>query len=227
MESIATVAASELSQIDDVSSELPDDDWIARFFDYSKDVSDEHVQYLWGRILSREIQQPRTFSVRTLNFLRNLSRSEAELIEKLAPYAVRHERDFIIWDNHDDWLYQHGDIVSDEIILAGEIGVLYQGSLGITLFKESRDEEMLVNQYFELRVDRKGINCQPFHNVWKFTSVAVELLNLLSPSTVNLGYLQMIRSNIQRSISGLDITIVNTKSGEKLANPVTGAPTVP
>lgn len=64
------------------------DDWLFRWSDSASQVSAEELQYLWGRLLADEIKSPGSYSLRTLEFLRNLSQREAEAIAKLSEFVV-------------------------------------------------------------------------------------------------------------------------------------------
>lgn len=76
-------------------TDKPGDDWLFRWRDSAGEVSDTELQRLWGSLLAGEFREPGTFSLRTITFLRNLSRSEAMQIARLAPFAVK---DFIFSD---------------------------------------------------------------------------------------------------------------------------------
>ena len=65
-----------------------DDDWLIRWRDSASKVSSEKLQTLWGRVLAGEVKSPGTFSLRTLEFLKNLSQEEARRIERLAPFVI-------------------------------------------------------------------------------------------------------------------------------------------
>ncbi|MDE2903362.1 MAG: DUF2806 domain-containing protein [Chloroflexota bacterium] len=65
-----------------------DDDWLHRWRESAGKVSIEELQDLWGRVLAGEIKSPGTFSLRTLEFLKNLSKQEAAEIATLAPFVV-------------------------------------------------------------------------------------------------------------------------------------------
>lgn len=65
-----------------------DPDWMARFIDCAKDVSDNDMRLLWSKILSGELNKPNSISVMTLETLRNMSKCDAEIFHKLANYAV-------------------------------------------------------------------------------------------------------------------------------------------
>ena len=81
--------AYEILEKEEVCSEEPvEQGWINRFFDSVADVSDEDLQKLWGRVLAGEIKQPKSYSLRALETLKNLSKHEAELFQNIAPYII-------------------------------------------------------------------------------------------------------------------------------------------
>lgn len=64
------------------------DDWLYRWRDSASQVSTEELQNLWGRLLAGEVKAPGTYSLRTLEFLRNLSQQEAEAVSKLSQFVI-------------------------------------------------------------------------------------------------------------------------------------------
>ena len=71
-----------------ISEEAVNPDWLFRWRDSAGEVSNEELQTLWGKILAGEVKSPGAFSLRTLDSLRNISKQEAELIARLAPYIT-------------------------------------------------------------------------------------------------------------------------------------------
>lgn len=65
-----------------------DDDWLFTWRDYAGKVVAEDLQRLWGSVLAGEVKSPGRYSMRTLEFLKTLSKSEAEVISRLARYAI-------------------------------------------------------------------------------------------------------------------------------------------
>lgn len=65
-----------------------DDDWLFAWRDYAGKVSTEDLQRLWGSVLAGEIKSPGNYSLRTLEFLKTLSKPEAEKIGNLARYTI-------------------------------------------------------------------------------------------------------------------------------------------
>ena len=57
------------------------------FFDAAQNVSDSQMQVLWAKILSGEVDSPGTFSKRTVNFVREFEKSEANLFTKLCGFG--------------------------------------------------------------------------------------------------------------------------------------------
>lgn len=72
----------------EVSEEPVDVDWAARFFSGAQDVSNADLQKLWGQLLAREVENPGAIPLRTLEVLRNMSRSEAILLQHFTTYML-------------------------------------------------------------------------------------------------------------------------------------------
>lgn len=63
-------------------------DWLCRFREVASNTTTEEIQQLWGRILAGEIKSPGKHSLRTLEFIKNLSPKEAKQIEKLFSFVL-------------------------------------------------------------------------------------------------------------------------------------------
>ncbi|MBX3084342.1 MAG: DUF2806 domain-containing protein [Anaerolineae bacterium] len=87
-ETIIAEAAHQLELVPDISEEKVDPDWVTRFFNYSQDVSDKEMQLLWAKILAGEVAQPISFSLRTLDSVKSLTRQEAEVFSRAAQLAL-------------------------------------------------------------------------------------------------------------------------------------------
>lgn len=77
----------------EVPNDTVEEDWLYRWRDHAGEVSSEELQKIWGKLLAGEVKAPGTYSLRTLEFLKNLSRSEAQLIERVSSFAFNG----IIW----------------------------------------------------------------------------------------------------------------------------------
>ncbi|WP_444956961.1 DUF2806 domain-containing protein [Microbulbifer sp. ZKSA002] len=96
-----------------------DSDWLHRWRDYAGRVSAEQLQELWGRVLAGEVKQPGSFSIRALEFLKGLSKKEAELIESVAKFVFGG----VIHRDMKEHL-EKGGLKFDQLILLQEIGIL-------------------------------------------------------------------------------------------------------
>lgn len=101
------------------SDEKVDDDWLHTWRENAGKVSTSELQDLWGRILAGEVKNPGSYSIRTMEFLKGLSKDEAELISKLAKYVIEES---IIRDK-DKFLEAEG-IPFGILLFLQEIGVV-------------------------------------------------------------------------------------------------------
>lgn len=88
VKNILSKAEQQFTPDEIVSNEPIDKDWMTRLLNIAEDVSDEDMQEIWGRVLAGEIKKPKSYSLRTLEVLRNLLKEEAELIMKVSNYQV-------------------------------------------------------------------------------------------------------------------------------------------
>lgn len=124
IDSVVEDAAVELKG-KQVSNEPVDEDWATRFFGIVQDVSREEMQLLWSKILAKEIEMPSTFSMRTLETLKNLSTEEAELFQKVAPFIL-HQNDYFIF--HDNDVLESFGIHYIDLAKLTECGILQSGT---------------------------------------------------------------------------------------------------
>lgn len=123
IESITAVAAENLINEEPVNDDPIDEDWKTRFFNIAEDVSNEEMQELWGRILAGEIKQSKSFSLRTLELLKNLSKDEAEIFTKLAEYKFISGNKSLIY-NKDNYVENKLNINFTDKLLLTELGLI-------------------------------------------------------------------------------------------------------
>lgn len=64
-----------------------EDDWVTNFFDKSRIVSDGEMQEIWAKVLAGEANAPGIYSKRTVNFLGDLDKRDAELFQNLCSFG--------------------------------------------------------------------------------------------------------------------------------------------
>ena len=97
----------------------PQDDWLLRWRECAAGVSSDELQQIWGKVLAGEVKSPGRFSLRTLEFLRNLSQTEAQAIERISPFVISG----VIYRGNDAVLEAEGVSFSD-LLAMQELGVL-------------------------------------------------------------------------------------------------------
>jgi len=85
MEEITKKAIPQLEDKSDPSE--MDDDWITNFFDKSRIISDTEMQDLWASVLAGESNSPGSYSKRTVNYLGDLDKKDAELFISLCRFG--------------------------------------------------------------------------------------------------------------------------------------------
>lgn len=65
-----------------------DPDWLFRWREAAKNTNNEQLRDIWAKTLAGEVKSPGSYSLRTLEFIRNISQDEALAISLLGQFAV-------------------------------------------------------------------------------------------------------------------------------------------
>lgn len=104
------IAASSTKYIEDeVSDEEVDPDWRTLFFKHARDISDETMREVWAQVLAGEVAKPGTYSLRTLELLRLMSRPDAETFARLC--ALVFEPGYVVYMSLDKFGLTFDDIL--------------------------------------------------------------------------------------------------------------------
>lgn len=110
-QSMEDITAKALPQLnDDAKPDAMEDDWIANFLAKSRIVSDNEMQEMWARVLAGEANAPGTYSKRTVNFLSDLDKVEAEVFTKLCGFSWTIEKNVVplVFDEEAEIYSSHG-----------------------------------------------------------------------------------------------------------------------
>ncbi len=146
IENVTAFAAAELKNEPPVTNEPLDEDWTTRFFRIVEDISNEEMQALWGKILAGEIKQPKSYSLRTLELIRNLSKNEADIFMKVANFAVKVESENVnfLFNSTDGKVLEKYNISYRDIALLTEIGLMQPGTfVSYQLIEQPTDYEKI------------------------------------------------------------------------------------
>lgn len=180
IESITAKAAENLLEVENISESKPDEDWIARFFNYSQDISSKEMQELWGRILSGEIIRPGSYSLRTLDVIRNMTTGDAKAFEKLARYALKlvaARTWFIPIDDKSFLKTKFGIYPADQFNLS-ELNFMYPSDLALEPFADASQESLITTES-NIMIIKKGIQEKIKLPIWKFTQIGGEIISLV------------------------------------------------
>lgn len=171
VKSVVEKATSYFIEGEKVLDEPVNIDWTHRFFSIVEDISDETLQDIWGRILAGEVKHPKSFSLRTLDLLRNITKEEAELFIKASKYYI--EKDFICTE---------GFVLSlHEILLLGETGFINSEELAKIWTIEPNNKLNVIidrNVLFILHNNNdKQIKCKL--SIRKLSKSGTEILSLI------------------------------------------------
>ena len=97
-----------------------DPDWLARYLDCAKDVSDNDMRLLWAKTLSGELNKPDSISLMTLETLHNMSKRDAKIFHKLASFAV------VDNENGVTFIPNNGLCFNDECKSDKDYGIIYE-----------------------------------------------------------------------------------------------------
>lgn len=230
IENVLEAASKELPQVESVSDEPVDDDWITRFFTIVKDISNEEMQYVWGKILAGEIASPKSFSLKTLDTLRNISATDAQVFQKLIPLIVRQgEVHFISSEN--TLLTKYGSSFSD-VLLLDECGLVNSsGMLSLNLQVSENEKQFIMGT--ECLIAIQGLKEETVKvriGIHSLTKAGKELYRILAHSS-NEQYMsdftQQIfeknKKNVKTSLHKI-VTLIHTAEGDQFQ--YTAAPIV-
>ena len=161
-QNMENVIANAVPQVnEDANPEDMDNDWITNFFDKVRIVSDSEMQVLWSKILAGEANSPGRFSKRTVNFVAELEKSEADLFTRLCSFSWKSAGRFcpLIFDENAEIYNKHG-INFESLSHLDSIGLAQFNSIAGYVNKNSRSKTRLSYQgkplYLEIPEDRKN-----------------------------------------------------------------------
>ena len=179
-------------------------DWFYRWRSCAGEVSATQLQDLLGRILAGEIKAPGTFSLRTLDFVRNLSADEARMIARLAPFVSSNAKLAWCFDDHllEDYGFSNNDAIQLESL--GILASLNHAGLGRKAVIESGNLTDIVYGEHVLQL-RAGPSPSSFTLPgWSVTPVGAQVVSLCS-SAPNFNYLNKLAHVF--SLHGFDVAL--------------------
>nr|MBA3757236.1 DUF2806 domain-containing protein [Nitrosomonas sp.] len=166
-------------------------------------VSNANLQSLWGKLLAGEIKSPGAYSLRTIDFLRNLSSQDAKNIEKLFPFVING----CIFNGAEELLLEEGLSYSFFLEMQ-QLGILS----GVEALQMSTSYDLpppnyqfaLTSHMFALII-KGNDSLRTFHlNIYSLTEIGKQLL-MLGKFQPNIDYLKIAGISIKEQ--GFEVEI--------------------
>ncbi|CCQ11108.1 FIG00949827: hypothetical protein [Pseudoalteromonas luteoviolacea B = ATCC 29581] len=176
------------------SQGLPDADWVDRFIHLAEDTSNSHMQSLWAKILVGETISPGTFSIKSLQTLKQMTQKEADALHRasgLCAYSEKDDSHIIILGfykrpsffdllrkgNRETINLSKAGLSFPNILTLMDINLIYR--------QEIESAELKSDQSYTFRFHRQKLLLSAKHNdlvmsYYKFTQTGDELKKLLS-----------------------------------------------
>lgn len=215
IESVVEKAYAELEGASEVTNAPVDEDWTTRFFNIVKEINTEEMQYIWSKILAGEITKPGSFSMRTLETIKNLSQSEAEAFQKIIPFIVIAGNNYLL-SSHSE-IYEKYGVKFSDILKLDECGLLSAtGGLMLTTTITGESKVIAYNNALVMVTDGVPEKTTEIRfGVLPLTSAGKELYRILN-CTANKEYFLSFAEHIYKGNSEVTFIIHNVKSIDKM-----------
>ena len=195
IDSIIVKAYNEFDNEEYITNQKVDQDWVLNFFDNAGNVSDEHIQEIWSKILIGEIKNPNTYTLRTLNILKNMTSFEANLYEKIIPFIFYEKENPFIY-NDIELLEKYG-LEFNELIKLEDCGLISL-NVGVSInFKDIKN--YIYNKNYVI-----VINGEKNLGIYRITESGKQILNLIKNNICsNDKYFLEIGEKLKKDNSGI------------------------
>lgn len=183
--SIAQKADEEYSKMphDDPTAAY-DFDWFMRFYEAVGSVSDEEMQRIWAKILAGEVNRAGSFSLETLDVVRNLSKQDAELFTKICKHCIQSSHQELFLPRYDNYL-EKCEIAYSDILRLDEIGLV--NSSGLIIFNMSIENDhpaSIINQGLIMLIAANNAQIKKCSiDQYPFTRIGCEIATLIGETT--------------------------------------------
>lgn len=204
------VGTRDLLEGQEVSDMPVEKDWITRFMNTAQDISREEVQKILSKILAGEIKQPNSFSLKTLDFIRNLEKDDLLLFKKISILISGTGNIFLTENNANEKVF---NISYGELMKLIEIGLIQSSITTVLNLSDcKKDSPHLIKlknglHIFKFILDKDKIVLP----VLQLTSIGFELDSVLSYEKESLKILDDYLDELKTFWGTKNIEFVATK----------------
>ena len=170
-----------------------DFDWFVRFYEAVGNISDEVMQDLWAKLLAGEVAEPSSFSLKTIDVLRNLSKQDAELFSLICSHSVM-TRGQNFLPHYDTYLEKH-NIYYTDIMKLNEQGLIFNdGTIGFSMSIGQNPNVLFWNNNLVMTIESSDDKNIEIHiKTYPFTKAGQELAVLVSKSVSEENFIELAK----------------------------------
>ena len=209
MDAVVANAAEELLTKEKVSETPVDEDWSTRFRNIAKDVSSEEMQFIWGKVLACEVEKPGSFSLRTLETIRNLSKTEAATFQRIIPFIIQMNPECFF--TSDKELMEKYGVVYADIMVLDECGLVELSGVSYNPMIKKGDGRILYTDERAAVIDGTSeASVKVTFYAYALTNAGRELYQILAHSPNNDYFMDVCENIFKKNTNKIGMTIHKT-----------------
>ena len=163
------------------------------------------MQNLWAKILAGEVAQPSTFSLKTIDVMRNLSKKDAELFIKMCSHSFIADATNCFLPNEEEFIKTVG-IQYEDIMKLSELGLMFNdGTISLNFDIGKKPVLLVHNKKLIMMISSTSGNTEKARiGQYPLTEVGKELLTLINETASEedfLKYAEVLSCNKSYKIS--------------------------
>lgn len=169
-------------------------DWFVRMYEAVGNVSDEKMQDLWAKLLAAEVSNPSSYSLKTIDVLRNMSKKDAELFEVICSHSFKNKSQRPVLPRYDGYLEKYNILYMD-IMKLNEQGLIYsESTLGQKIHISGERKILFWDNNTVITIESlDGNDSEVRISEYPFTQVGHELSKLVSRGPSEEKYIEFAK----------------------------------
>lgn len=216
MQNLEKILALALDfSIEQGNTENLDPDWFFSFINMAEDIYSSPMQELWGKIFAVEMSRVGSFSLRTLQTLKQLTQKDAKVFQTAVSLSCKNLGDYSpkilygyyqkpnVWSifslqKNIQLNLAHYGLPYPDLLSLMEMGLIYRSEIESgELDPQRKTQWRYGNDMFEMIAKRRGITL----NYYKFTPTGEELIKLVNGNS-QANYIDALKNTLK---SGFEI----------------------
>ncbi len=184
-----------------------DSDWLHRWRENAKNINKDILKIIWANVLVGEVKSPGSYSLRTLEFMKNISQEEAQALEKLGPFVTDEGKLFRVP------LLEQEQITLGFLLKLDVLGIVSGVEVSATGLqfnmpsqKQDKYFNIIINRNRILIIEAKEVDKNLSLGVYQISKIGAEVLSL-GDFGANEGYMRQLGEKIKSM--GFDVKIAD------------------